>query len=313
MPSSPVKCECKGFTAIQLIEVFPDNDTAEASVDETHWRGKPTACSFCNTNNNVRENLNRNNPLPYHYGACRRHFSVRANSIMHSSKIGFQQWAIVYYLWAVSLKGLSSMQSHRELGITQESAYLMGQRLRTVFESQSDKMFEPVEVDENFYRGKQKNLPKEKRDKLEGRGTVGKSVVIGVTGRETGKIVALVTANVIPAHVGQNVDSSATIYTIDSHAYKGLKDYKLDSVNHSVSKYVRKQSRINLIESFWSLLKGSCLGTFHHFSPKHLRPHVNEFGTRQTFCRIYTIDMIKWAVICSIGQQLTNTKPIAKP
>ena len=70
---------------------------------------------------------------------------------MHRSKIGFQNGPIAYYRWAISVKGLSSMRLHRELGIYQKSAYFMGQRNRSAREGYSGSMFGPVEVDEGFF------------------------------------------------------------------------------------------------------------------------------------------------------------------
>ena len=49
---------------------------------------------------------------------------------MQRSKIGLQKWVIAIYLWSTSLKGVSSMKLHRDLKITQKSAYFMAQRLR---------------------------------------------------------------------------------------------------------------------------------------------------------------------------------------
>lgn len=135
MCKAPGKNERKGITAIELIQMFPDNEAAEQWFENARWGGKPTQCPLCDAKGRVKENAKRDKPLPYHCGACRRHFSVKTNSIMHRSKINFQQWAIGFYLWSTSLKGVSSMKLHRELGITQKSAYFMAQRLRKAWES----------------------------------------------------------------------------------------------------------------------------------------------------------------------------------
>ncbi len=71
---------------------------------------------------------------------------------MERSKIGYQKWAIAIYMWATSLKGTSSIKLHRELGITQKSAYFMAQRLREAWPPTSNEtMGGPVEVDETVY------------------------------------------------------------------------------------------------------------------------------------------------------------------
>ena len=98
-------------------------------------------------------------PLPYWCGECRRHFSIKTGTVMHRSKIGFQKWAIAIYLWSTSLKGVSSMRLHRDLKITQKSAYFMAQRLREAWSDTPGAMAGPVEVDETHMGGKEKNKP----------------------------------------------------------------------------------------------------------------------------------------------------------
>ena len=48
----------------------------------------------------------------------------------------------------------------------------------------------PVEVDETYFGGKKKNMPKAKREKIKGRGTAGKAIVAGVKDRATNQVSA---------------------------------------------------------------------------------------------------------------------------
>lgn len=82
------------------------------------------------------------------------------------------------------------MRLHRELGISQKSAYFMGQRTPSARESYSGSMFGPVEVEEAVFEGQRKNMPNDKREELTGRDPVGKATDIAATDRETCKIVA---------------------------------------------------------------------------------------------------------------------------
>ena len=52
-----------------------------------------------------------------------------------SSNIGYQKWAFVIYLMAVNLKGTSSMHLHRDLDITQKSAWFMAHRIKDRLEA----------------------------------------------------------------------------------------------------------------------------------------------------------------------------------
>ena len=61
--------------------------------------------------------------MPYRCRDCRQRFSTRTGTTMADSKLGYQKWAIAIYLVTTSLKGVSSMKLHRDLGITQKSAW----------------------------------------------------------------------------------------------------------------------------------------------------------------------------------------------
>jgi len=66
---------------------------------------------------------------------------------MHRSRIPLRKWAIAVCLWATSLKSVSSMKLHRDLGITQKSAYFMAQRLHQAWSDTPSGMSGPVEAD----------------------------------------------------------------------------------------------------------------------------------------------------------------------
>lgn len=66
---------------------------------------------------------------------------------MPKFQLTYQQWAIAIYMHASSLKGVSSMKLHREIGITQKAAWHMAHRIREGFGNAELPFAEPVEVD----------------------------------------------------------------------------------------------------------------------------------------------------------------------
>ena len=49
---------------------------------------------------------------------------------MEASKIPLRKWAIAFCQICTNLKGVSSMKLHRDLGISQPSAWFLGHRIR---------------------------------------------------------------------------------------------------------------------------------------------------------------------------------------
>ena len=156
--NAPGKHYREGISLVELIARFPDDTAAERWFEEQRWgeAGMPSHCPMCGGTEKVRPAPSRK-PLPYWCGDCRRHFSVRTETVMHRSRLGFQKWAIAIFLWSTSLKGVSSMKLHRDLGITQKSAYFMAQRLREAWSDMPIGMAGPIEVDETFMGGKERN------------------------------------------------------------------------------------------------------------------------------------------------------------
>ena len=61
-----------------------------------------------------------------------------------------RKWAIAIYQMTTSLKSVSSMKLHRDIGITQSSAWHMLHRIREAMDSGDTLFSGPVEVDEIY-------------------------------------------------------------------------------------------------------------------------------------------------------------------
>ena len=212
---------------------------------------------------------------------------------MEGSKTSYQKWVTAMYLHTSSLKGVSSMKLHRDLGITQKSAWYMAHRLREDMESIQMTFTGPVEVNETYFGGKERNKRNSKKANL-GRGPVGKTAVVGAKDRATKRVqeevVTSVNRQTLNNFVDQHADESATLYTDGSTAYKGRKNHEY--ARHRVGDHMRGQALTNVVGSFWASLKRGYHGVYYQMSPKHLHRYIQEFAGRHNFRRLDTIDQM---------------------
>lgn len=309
---APGKSHRNGITILQLTDMFPDEQSAVDWFESRLWpNGR--CCGHCGSVR-TREVPNRK-PMPYWCTDCRSYFSVKTGTALERSKVPLRKWVWAVYICVTHLKSVSSMKLHRDLGVTQRTAWFMLHRLREAWSIESGEPFTgEVEVDETYVGGKSKNMhAKDRERRITGRGATDKTAVVGMKDRKTKKVAAKVVertdAATLCGFVNERITDGTTVYTDDAPAYNGLPDR--ESVKHSVGEYVREQAHINGMESFWSMFKRAYIGTFHRMSVKHLPRYVAEFEGRHNGRDRDTIDQMTDWVSGLVGKRLMYRDLIA--
>ena len=306
---APGKAHRKGISLLQLTRIFPDDATAEAWFVEQRWP-QGIHCPFCDSDN-IQERPTRK-PQPYRCRECRKDFSVKTGTLMHDSKLGFRIWALALYLMNTGIKGVSSMKLHRDLGITQKTAWYLAHRIREAWATGSRLFVGPVEADETYVGGKEGNKHVSKKAKV-GRGTAGKTAVAGIKDRKTNTVQATVIDKTdrptLSGFVFDRTAPGAKVYTDEHSGYDWVENHEV--VRHSVKEYVNGMAHTNGIESFWALLKRGYYGTYHKMSNKHLGRYVNEFSGRYNIRPLDTMPQMARVARSLAGKRLSYASLIA--
>lgn len=312
---APGKSFRKGISMLELAEMFPDEATAQQWFEDKIWP-EGRCCPRCGSKNTSEASHAK---MPYWCTDCRSYFSVKTGTLLEASKVSYRKWVYAIYLHLTNLKGVSSMKLHRDIGVSQKTAWHMLQRIRKAFESDDEPPFDgPAEMDASYFGGKEHNKHEAKKLKA-GRGTVGKTAVVGLKDRPTNKVKAQVVEvedkATLQAFVADSVAYGATLYTDGASAYNRVgtlfNGVQHESVNHGVGEFVRGMAHTNGLESFWAMLKRGYQGTYHWMSRKHLHRYINEFAGRHGIRPLDTIDQMAVVARGMMGKRLMYKDLIA--
>ena len=220
----------------------------------------------------------------YHCAKCKQDFTIRTKTVFGDSKLPLRKWYMAVYLLATTSKGISSVQLAKHVGVTQKTGWFMDHRIRKAMKQNKGQLFGKIEADETFIGGLSKNMhAKQRKAAIRGTGGTGKTPVFGMksrAGEVRAQVVPSVGSEILHKAIKENVAIGSTLYTDQWVAYRGLREYKHDVVNHSLKEYVKGDCHTQGIDSFWALFKRGYHGIYHQMSNKHLQRYVNEFAFR---------------------------------
>src|SRR5919106_4402559 len=218
-------------TLIEAIEYFSDPDVCLNFMVNLRWPDG-VACPTCGSED-VRF-ISTRRLWECKSKHTRRQFSVKVGTIFEDSPIALNKWLATIWMIANAKNGISSYEVSRAMGVTQKSAWFMLYRIRLAMQSESfDKMSGEVEVDETFIGGKARFMHKDKREaQIKGRGSVGKTAVLGLLERHgpdghsdvRTKVVPNTRRKTLSPEVRKSVIPGSSVFTDALRSYNDLDD-----------------------------------------------------------------------------------------
>lgn len=115
------------ISTFELFQRFPDNESARVYFEGQRWPEGPV-CPACGERERIWKDAKR--PGFYRCNADLVVFTVRTGTIFERSKVPLHKWLYAMYLLVTARKGISILQLHSQIGVTQKTAWFMLQRLR---------------------------------------------------------------------------------------------------------------------------------------------------------------------------------------
>jgi len=273
-------------TLQQAIIYFSDPDRAFEYAKALRFQDGKVFCPRCSSESNY---FIKTRKLWLCRG-CNKQFTLKVGTIFEDSPLGLDKWMAAFWMLINCKNGVSSMEIHRALGITQKSAWFMLQRLRTALHNRSfgstTKLGGPdseLEADETFVGGISKNMHKSRRARIAKFGGMhgNKTIVHGILDRNLRQVRATVVPDVtretLQNVILKNVKYGSKLYTDDAVAYdSGLGSRFVHDFVNKTQSYVRGRVHVNGMENFWALLKRGLKGTYVAVEPFHLFRYVDE-------------------------------------
>ncbi len=257
---------------VSLIEDFGSEERCRAYLEELRWPDGPE-CPRCAEPTTVSKIAARNQ---FECDKCRYQFSVTAGTLIHDSHLPLWKWFLAVYLMCESKKGISAKQLQRMLSVSYKTAWYLSHRIRDAMgDDEQPLLTGTVEIDETLVGGKRKGF---------GTGYKGNKVVIAGAIERGGEIRLRLVPNTRRHNLGgfieSTVDEDAEMFTDELRSYDGITGKRHQTVEHKSEEWVRGNVHTNTVESAWSLLKRSVVGTYHHMSVKHLPAYLDEMEWR---------------------------------
>lgn len=269
-------------TLQQAIIYFSEYQNCHDLMVQLRWPDGKVTCPYCGSEKVTY--LAKTRVWKCYSKHPRPRFSLKTGTIFEDSPISLDKWLTALWLVVNCKNGISSMEMHRDLGVTQKTAWFMNHRLRAALNEGGFTLSGEVEVDETFIGGKARNMHiATRKRRITGTGGKDKTIVFGMVergGKVKTKVVESRKRDSLQPEIRKHVEAGSALYSDALLSYRGLEgDYAHQVIDHAVA-YVDGKIHTNSMENYWSLLKRGISGTYVSVEPFHLFRYLDEQSFR---------------------------------
>ena len=282
------KIDSDELNLVSLAKEYSSEKKARKLFESLRWPGGKPICPHCGFVEIYKLKSKPDSKTKLRAGvyccaACRKPFTATVGTVFENSHVQISKILMAIFILCSSKKSVSALQLSRMLKTTYRTAWFLAHRIRFAMgtDLQTAKpLANTVEADETWIGGAGDSHTRYQRQTT-------LALVVERDGQARARVIPSVTAKTIGKFMADCVSKDATVNTDEHVAYKfALRNYKRhDRVNHSQYEYVRHNpdgtvSHVNTCESWFSLIKRACFGSWHVISREHLPKYANEFEFR---------------------------------
>lgn len=217
---------------------------------------------------------------------CRRQTSVTAGTVLAGSKLALTTWFLAMYLVSQAKNGISSLELARQLGVSQNSAWLLKQKLmQTMLERESVRPLTGlVQIDDAYWGGRRRGCKR-------GRGARGKTpFVAAVQTNEEGHPLRMSLNRVkgfrskeIARWSRARLAKGSAVRSDSLACFRAVAQAGCSShtpILMSGPGLSRRRHALKWVDTMLGNIKNAIHGTYHAIRPKHLPRYLAEFSYR---------------------------------
>jgi transposase-like protein len=217
--------------------------------------------------------------------ACSRQTSVTAGTVFAGSKLPLPVWFLAMYLVTQAKNGISSLALSRQLGVSQNSAWLLKHKLmQAMLERESGRALQGlVQIDDAYWGGR-------RRGAKCGRGASGKTPFVAAVQTDEGGRPRRMSLNRVKSFRSKDIArwSRARLTPGTTVCSDGLACFSAVTAAgcaHTPTVMsgpgsAQRRHVLNWVDTMLGNVKNAIHGTYHAIRPKHLPRYLAEFSYR---------------------------------